>query len=63
MPKDPCQPIRNDIAAVEEEIQSLETVIEEVPPSLKPHFAAIIKREKIHLMRLKRALSSCERGR
>ena len=58
-----CQPIRDDIAAVEEEIQALEDVIQEVPPMFKPHVAATIKREEIHLMQLKRALSSCEQGR
>ncbi len=61
MPKNHCQPIRDDIAAVEKEIQALEELIPEVPPSVKPSIVARIKREKVHLMQLKRALRICER--
>lgn len=35
MPTYPCQPIRDDIATVEEEILSLQEILNEVPPGLK----------------------------
>jgi hypothetical protein len=60
MPTDPCQPIRDLIATVEEEIVSLQDILNEVPPGLKPLIQANIRREKIHLTQLKRALKACE---
>jgi hypothetical protein len=58
--KDRCQPIRDDISALEKEIQDLRDVLNEVPPSLKRTILERIKREQVHLMRLRRALKICE---
>ena len=63
MPVDHCQPIRDDIAALAAEILSLEELLLETPPFMKPRIIAIIKREKQHLAALKRALKACEKGR
>ena len=62
MPKDHCQPIRDDIAAVEKEIQDLQDLLDEVPSSLKRTILEHIKREKLHLVRLRRALKIWETG-
>ena len=62
MPKDRCQPIRDDITAVEKEIQELQDLLDEVPPSLKRTILEQIKREKLQLKRLRRALRICETG-
>lgn len=63
MPVDHCQPIRVDIAALEADILSLEELLSEIPPFMKPRIIATIKREKQHLAQLKRALKACEKGR
>ena len=63
MPSPHCQPIRDDIDALEQEISDKEDLLDEVPPSVKPIIVAQIKRDKEHLARLKRALRACESGR
>ena len=63
MPVNHCQSIRDDIANHEQEILSLQEVLNEVPVLLRRTFEATIKREKEHLARLKRALKACELGR
>jgi hypothetical protein len=62
MPNDACQPIREDIAAIQAEILSLQDLLSEVPASLKPTVQANIKREKDHLARMKRALKACQQA-
>lgn len=62
MPKDKCQPIRDNIDAVERNIQDLEDFLPEAPPPLRPRIRAQIKREKQVLARLKKQLRDCERG-
>jgi hypothetical protein len=59
---DPCQPIRDDIDATEEEIQELQDVLNEVPPRLKPGIRELIKRDREILKRLRRALRVCEQA-
>jgi hypothetical protein len=56
MPNDHCQPIRDDIATVQEEITALDDLLDEVPSGLKPSIQASIKGEKTHLMQLRRTL-------
>ena len=63
MPTEHCEPIRNDIDALEKDILSLQEVLPEVPPVLRKSIEATIKREKVHLLALKRALKACEAGR
>jgi hypothetical protein len=63
MPSAPCQPIRDDISALEQEIRDRQDLLDEVPPSLKPAIQGQIKRDKENLARLKRALKACENGR
>jgi hypothetical protein len=55
----PCQPIRDSIAAIEEEILSLQDLLDEVPPSMKPIIKASIEREKRHLQQMRAALRAC----
>jgi hypothetical protein len=62
MPKDRCQPIRDDIEALTNEIEQLQELLNEVPPSLKPAIVAQIKRERTQFARLQRALRICERA-
>ena len=60
---DHCQPIRDDIAEVKKDISDKEDALDEVPASLKAIFLEQIKREKVTLKRLQRALKACESGR
>src|SRR5262245_40896285 len=57
---DPCRPIRDDIEATEEEIQQLQEILSEVPPRLKPGILELIKRDRLLLQSLLRALRACE---
>ncbi len=63
MPSAHCQPIRDDITALQKEIVDKEELLNEVPPSLKPVIQGQLKQDKLNLARLKRALRLCESGR
>jgi hypothetical protein len=62
MPKNACQPIREDIKTTEAEIISLDDLLDEIPVSMKPSIVAAIKRLRIHLAQLRRALRACEQA-
>lgn len=55
----PCQPIRDSIDAIQEEILALQDLLNEVPPSMKPMIKASIEREKRHLQQMRAALRAC----
>ena len=63
MPKDQCQPIRDDITKSQEAIREAEEVLSELVGPVKESIKAFIKREKEHLKRLQAALRACEAGR
>jgi hypothetical protein len=55
----PCQPIRDSIATIQEELLALQDLLNEVPPSMKPMIKASIEREKRHLQQMRAALRAC----
>lgn len=61
--KDPCQPIRDDIASTQAEIVSMQDTLSEMPPELKKQMEESIVKEKRHLEQLQRALRACEQAR
>jgi hypothetical protein len=63
MPDDPCQPIRELIASMRQDIRDHEELLAETPASSKPAILAIITREKEHVAQLSALLMSCEKAR
>jgi hypothetical protein len=58
---DPCQPIRDRIEAVEEQIQELTDFLPEAPPNQRARIRAIIARLRQLLRLLLAQLRQCER--
>jgi hypothetical protein len=63
MPKDPCQPIRDRIAKVEQNISNLEVQLEGTTGFVKKIIEEAIKAEREHLKSLEISLNACEKAK
>lgn len=52
--------VRKDVASFENELRELQGMLNEAPSSLKTVIRRTIKRERGHLVRIKKALAICE---
>lgn len=60
MPRDACQPIRDQIDKFETDIRELEELLPELPSGKRPVIKRIIEDTKKRLARKRRELEACE---
>jgi hypothetical protein len=60
MPRQDCQPIRDQIEQLETDIRELEEILPELPPARQPVIKRIIKEMKLKLARKRDELRECE---